>query len=94
MLEITIVDASTLALRGRLDAAHAERCSRAIDALEGSPTLDLAELRYIASAGISVLVEAHKKVQPRGQVIRLLNLQPQVSMVLRFSQLQDVFVIE
>lgn len=94
MLEIKQVDPSTLALSGRLDAAQAERCSEAIEALQGAITLDLAELKYIASAGISVLVGAHKKASAEGHRVRLLNLQAQVKMVLHYSQLEDVFVIE
>ena len=76
MLEIDQTGPRELALRGRLDATQSERCLEAIRALPESPVLDLAELKYIASAGISALVRAYQAFDERDQRITLRNLQP------------------
>jgi anti-anti-sigma factor len=94
MLEIRKTSPRSLALRGRLDAGHADRCYQAIAELESDPDLDLAELKYIASAGISVLVRAYRDFSERGQTMTLRNLQPQVKTVMHFSRIESLFRIE
>lgn len=95
MLVIEETAPNTLTLRGRLDAAHADRCYETLVAQPQAPVLELGDLKYIASAGISALVRAYRQFDENGgQKITLRNLQPQVKMVLHFSKIEDLFVIE
>jgi anti-sigma B factor antagonist len=54
------------------------------DILESYPknlTFDMHEVNYISSAGIRVILKAHKAMKQRGWKVNLLNLQPQVKKV-------------
>ena len=62
---ITEGSAAVLALSGWLDTQAASELQNALDALDGkieSLTLDMKELEYISSAGLWLLVSAHKKL--------------------------------
>jgi anti-sigma B factor antagonist len=62
--------AQTLALAGELDMANAATLARELESLEatrGEPiTIDLRELEFIDSTGISVLVAAHRRANAGG----------------------------
>jgi len=54
------------------------------DILESYPknlTFDMHDVNYISSAGIRVVLKAHKAMKQRGWKVNLLNLQPQVKKV-------------
>jgi anti-sigma B factor antagonist len=58
-----------LELRGRLDAMHAPQLRQRIEALfdqgRSRIVLDLAELEYVSSPGLRVLIEARKRARDR-----------------------------
>jgi anti-anti-sigma factor len=74
-----------LALRGYLDSNTAPQLDKRLAeaSADGSATLivDLAELRYISSAGISVLLRARKAQAKTGGRVLILNPQPQIRKV-------------
>jgi anti-anti-sigma factor len=75
-----------ISLRGRLDAQTApvleERLQRLLDSPAVTAALfDLAELQYIGSAGIRVLVHTRKILEARGGGVAVANLQPMVRQV-------------
>jgi anti-sigma B factor antagonist len=75
-----------ISLRGRLDSQTApvleERLQRLFDSPAVTATLfDLAELEYIGSAGIRVLVHTRKILEARGGGVAVANLQPVVRQV-------------
>ncbi len=78
-------------VRGRLDASQAEKASLAFAAIVTSATVDLAELEYISSAGISVFVEAQLRLQQQGHTLRLVNVHPRVRAVLHYASLSPFF---
>lgn len=81
-------DAVVVVLRGELDMATAPRLARALDdALDQLPTsvtIELAELGFLDSTGIRVLVTAHRRAAaarcrfvlraPSGSVLKTLQL--------------------
>ena len=96
-MEITsqlINDETIIKLSGRLDAAWSSSVDKALQdtIYEGSHriALDLAQVSYISSAGIRVLVILIKNLKVLGGTFRLINASPEVSDVLNlvgFTQL-------
>jgi len=75
-----------VSLRGRLDTQSAPELEERLRPLLDSPTVtaalfDLAELEYIGSAGIRVLVKVRKTLEARGGGVAIAHLQPMVRQV-------------
>jgi anti-anti-sigma factor len=75
-----------VSLRGRLDTESAPVLEDRLRPLLESPTVaaalfDLAELEYIGSAGIRVLVMVRKALEARGGGMAVVHLQPMVRQV-------------
>ena len=80
-LEITLQhleSAVVLHAAGRVDSNTApqlqEPLLRAAEAPTGAVELDLAEVSYMSSAGLRVLLQAAKALQKRGERLRLINV--------------------
>ena len=76
-----------VSLRGRLDTESAPALEERLRPVLESPTVaaalfDLAELEYIGSAGIRVLVKVRKTLEARGGGMAVAHLQPMVRQVL------------
>ena len=94
MLEIRLLDSGTVLLKGRLDASKADEAMLTFKRLEGPVTADFSELDYISSAGISVIIETHRRLAGAGHPFRLINMQPRVRNVFMYSGLDRVLTIE
>ena len=75
-----------VSLHGRLDTQTAPVLEERLRPLFDSPTVtaalfDLAELEYIGSAGIRVLVKVRKILEARGGGVAIAHLQPMVRQV-------------
>ncbi|NDI17045.1 MAG: anti-sigma factor antagonist [Verrucomicrobia bacterium] len=80
----------------QIGAAIILECSGRLDVVTG-PTLDakipdggvvvldMAELNYVSSAGLRSILQALKKLQPKGGSLRLSSLQPDVQRLLELS---------
>ncbi len=91
-LEITMRHSeSTVILHaaGRVDSNTAtqlqEPLLRAAEAPTGAVELDLAEVSYMSSAGLRVLLLAAKALQKHGERLRLVNVPPQIYNVLNLA---------
>lgn len=93
MLEIRTPAEGHVQLVGRLDAAEADRVDQALKALTGPLLLDCAELDYISSAGLGVLIEAHKRLAAAGHALTLSNLVPRVRNVFGYAGLDRLLKI-
>jgi anti-anti-sigma factor len=58
---------------------------RAAEAPTGAVELDLAEVSYMSSAGLRVIVLAAKTLQKRGERLRLVNVPPQIYNILNLA---------
>ena len=94
MLEIKLLQPGTVLLKGRLDASKADEAMLTFKKLEGPVTADFTELDYISSAGISVIIETHRRLSGSGHPFRLINMQPRVRNVFMYSGLDRVLTIE
>lgn len=90
-------DIAFVTLKGDFDADNAPRVQEALAALidREQPIIFLlmAELKYIDSAGLGVLVGALKQAAARGGRIVLIQPSPFVSRVLRVTALDKVLLV-
>jgi anti-anti-sigma factor len=84
------------ALRGRLDTATAARVEEKLLALlEGGGTVlaDLAEVHYVSSAGLRVLLKAAKQAKTAGVAFAVSGPQAPVREVLEISGFDKILAI-
>lgn len=89
-------NALSLALQGRLDTTTAPQLEETLHAsLDGVTelTLDFAELKYISSAGLRVILSAQKVMNKQGSM-KLVNVNPAVMEVFEITGFSDILTIE
>lgn len=94
MFEIAVDSQGIVRLSGRFDASQTDRASEILDPLGGNLTVDCADLEYISSAGLSVLIVTHKRLMGQGAGLRLRNLRPRVRNVFAYAGLDKFLPIE
>jgi len=82
-----------LILSGRFDASQVEKARGIFLSLNEGKTVDFAQLDYISSAGLGVLLAAQKRLSQRGQSLRLINVNSHIRDVFRFSGFDQIFEI-
>ena len=93
MFDIREGENKELILAGRFDASQVERARGVFLSLNEGKTVDFAQLDYISSAGLGVLLAAQKRLSQRGQSLRLVNVNNHIRDVLRFSGFDQIFEI-
>jgi anti-anti-sigma factor len=94
MLDIDFGDGGNVVVAGRLDAANAERAQEFLDQLPGPCIVDMAELEYISSAGLGVLLKTHKRLMAVEGGLKLVNVNKNIIDVFRYSGFDRLFEIE
>ncbi len=94
MFEIEYGNDGAVLCRGRLDAAQCEKAQAFMDALEGANTLDFADLEYISSAGLGILLKTQKRLAGSGAGLRIINVNNHIFDVFRYSGFHAIFDIE
>jgi anti-sigma B factor antagonist len=86
-----------LEISGKIDAVTSEDLKRTLDSLindnNATILIDLAEVEYICSGGLRILLAALKKVRPNQGDVKLAALQPSVSEVLEIVGFTKLFKI-
>lgn len=88
-------DETVLKLGGCLDTAAAAEFGAALEGAADAKSLvvDFADLEFIASSGIRLLVSANKKAVAEGRSIALTGMNEVVADVFDVTGLNEVFVI-
>jgi anti-anti-sigma factor len=94
MFEIELQSQGRVRLSGRLDAAQADRAKATLDTVNEPAVLDLADLDYVSSAGLGVLVQTYKRLRDAGHGFRLTNLKPRIRSVFVYAGLDKVLQLE
>ena len=96
-IEKTVGEGKALfTLEGRLDTATAPELEAALkEALDGVSelTLDLAQMDYISSAGLRVLLSAQKIMNRQGEM-KLLHVQETIMEIFEVTGFSDILTIE
>jgi anti-sigma B factor antagonist len=93
-------ESDTLVLRvvGELDVSTAPALRAcALDRINAGTTdmvIDLSEMSFIDSMGLSVLLAIRKRVEGRGGSVRLRGPSPQARMVLEITTVDQIFPID
>jgi anti-sigma B factor antagonist len=93
MFEIGFKDNGEVVVSGRLDAAQAPRAQQFLDAISGGCVVDMAALEYISSAGLGVLLSTHKRLMAGRTGLELINVNPHIQEIFRYSGFDRLFVI-
>ena len=89
-------NALTIALEGRLDTTTAPELEQALkESLDGAQELimDFSKLDYISSAGLRVLLSAHKTMRAKGGM-KVVNVNEIVKEVFDVTGVADILTIE
>jgi len=93
MFEIDFNDRGDVVISGRLDAAQAPRAQAFLDAVDGACVVDMGDLEYISSAGLGVLLSTHKRLMAGQTGLQLVNVNPHIHDIFRYSGFDKLFVI-
>ena len=94
MFDIETAAEGVIVFRGRLDTAQAEKARSFIDARPEIGVFDFGELEYISSAGLGVLLVAHKRLMRTGGALKLINVNNHIHDVFHYSGFIKLFEIE
>ena len=86
----------TVALDGRLDTITAPELEEALSNLDGVKelTMDLADLEYLSSAGLRVVLAVFRKIKAAGGIMKIVNSSEMVSKVFELTGFDKLFAIE
>jgi len=93
MFEIDFNERGEVVVGGRLDAANAPQAQKFLDKVEGGCVVDMSALEYISSAGLGVLLSTHKRLMGSRQGLELVNVNPHINDIFRYSGFDKLFVI-
>jgi anti-anti-sigma factor len=93
MFDIDFNEKGEVVVSGRLDAAHASRAQAFLDRVEGGCVVDMGSLEYISSAGLGVLLSTHKRLMSARQGLELVNVNPHINDIFRYSGFDKLFVV-
>ncbi len=79
---------------GRLDAAQCVKAEEFLGSVEGPGTLDFAQLEYISSAGLGILLKTQKRLVASGAGLKIINVNNHIHDVFRYSGFHSIFEIE
>ncbi|GHU54498.1 hypothetical protein AGMMS49975_15000 [Clostridia bacterium] len=94
---MTITKTVTLAIEGRLDNNTSDLLRAAIEDNfdgKGGLFLDFAELDYVSSAGLRVILSVYRKADEHGGSVVLKNVNAEISELLEMTGFSDIVVIE
>lgn len=94
MLEIEAGDDGRVILKGRLDTAQCAKAQSFLDSLDNPGVLDFANLDYISSAGLGVLLIVQKRAMKAGGGLTIINVNNHIHDIFRFSGFDKIFKIE
>ena len=86
----------TLALKGRLDTTTAPEFENAFDeciSVADELIFDFAELEYISSAGLRVILKAQKAMNQKGNM-KLINVNEDIMEIFDITGFLDILTIE
>jgi len=82
-----------LCLKGRFDASQSATAERALAQAEGKTVVDFAELQYISSAGLGVLLAAQKRLSQSEGGLKLVNMNDHIRELFELAGFDMVFEI-
>jgi anti-sigma B factor antagonist len=94
MFDVSRGENDRVLLSGRLDASQVERLKGVLDTVTQSCIVDFAELEYISSAGLGVLLATQKRLSDMGHGLKLVNLNKHIRNIFAVAGFDFIFDIE
>ena len=88
---------STVFLNGEIDMDVTDKAKEVILPIVDSGKevhLNLKDVQYMDSSGISVLIESHQKALEVGTVVKLKEISKSVLKVIKMAKLEQILIIE
>ena len=94
MFTIEFGEDGNIRFGGRLDAAQCAKAEEFLSAVDGPSILDFAQLEYISSAGLGILLKTQKRLVENGAGLKIINVNNHIHDVFRYSGFHSIFEIE
>jgi anti-anti-sigma factor len=94
MFDIRINEHNDVILSGRFDAAQVEKAKAVFDQIKETTSVDFAELDYISSAGLGILMATQKRLKDTGQKLILKKVSGHIRDVFRIARFDLIFDLE
>jgi anti-anti-sigma factor len=91
MFQIHLGAEGEVVMAGRLDATQCDAALEFLNARPAPQVIDLAQLEYIASGGLRVLLLTQKRARADGRNLLLVNVRPAVHDILRYTGFDRIF---
>jgi anti-sigma B factor antagonist len=94
MFSASMPEEGRVSLSGRFDAAQVEKARTVFDLVKASTVVDFAELEYISSAGLGILLMTQRRLRESGAgSLRLINLNKHIRDVFQYAGFDKIFEI-
>jgi anti-anti-sigma factor len=94
MFDIQRSNGGEVLLSGRLDAAQVDRVRDEMKGVQSSCVVNFANLDYISSAGMGVLLGVQKRLSDAGHSLTLVNMNRHIREIFRIAGFDNIFRIE
>jgi anti-sigma B factor antagonist len=94
MFDIVNGDDGVIVFSGRLDAAQCAKAQAFLDAASDPREFDFSQLEYVSSAGLGVLLKAHKRLMATGGKLRLTKVNNHIFDIFRYSGFDQLFEVQ
>ena len=94
MFEIKYGEDGEVICSGRLDAARSGEAEAFFGSLDGPAVVNFAELEYISSAGLAILLKTQKRLSESGAALKIVNVNRHIHDIFRYSGFTAIFEIE
>jgi anti-sigma B factor antagonist len=93
LFEIRLGPAGEVIMSGRLDATQCDAALQFLNAVAEPRVIDLAELEYIASAGLRVILLTQKRCKAAGAGVKLINVAGPVYDIFHYAGFDQILDI-
>ena len=93
MFNATMPEEGQVRLSGRFDAAQVEKARSVFDRITTPTVVDFAELEYISSAGLGILLMTQRRLRESGKGLKLINMNKHIRDVFQYAGFDKIFEI-
>ncbi len=94
MFDISVSGDGIIKLSGRLDSNQVGMTREVLEKVGTTTTVDFAELRYISSAGLGLLLATQKRLNDKGQKLKIANMTPHIREIFTRAPFDTIFHIK
>ncbi len=94
MFDISVSGDGIIKLSGRLDSNQVSMTREVLEKVGTTTTVDFAELRYISSAGLGLLLATQKRLNDKGQKLEIANMTPHIRDIFTIAGFDFIFDIK